>query len=183
MLLRLTIVRVFPTCEVVGSLRVRGRKGVNRVPFSGRFHGRPLSRGTYRLLIGARQGPPTGEATIVVGRGRLSAARLDEARQASACVPVLGFDPTPLNLVASSASSSGAGGGDDKGNDVPLVNAAKGVAKTAESLARRAKDAIHDPAPLSSGFLFLIGLLTLTAVALGAFVLVAVYRLRERLLR
>ena len=178
MLLRLTIFRVHPTCEVVGSLRVRGRAGVNRVPFRGRVGGRPLSAGTYRLLIGARVAQPTAEATIVVARGRVSPARLRKARQANACVPVVGFDPATPYLA--SITSGGAKGG---GGSSPVVLAGKGVVKKGASLATRAKGAIQDPELLSSGFLVLVGLLTLAAAGLGAFVLVNVYRLRERLLR
>jgi cytoskeletal protein CcmA (bactofilin family) len=176
MLLRLTILRVHPTCEVVGSLRVRGRAGVNRVPFRGRVDGRPLSAGTYRLLIGARVAQPTAEATIVVARGRVSPARLRKARQANACVPLVGFDPATPYLA--SITSGGA-----KGGGSPVVLAGKGVVKKGTSLARRAKGAIQDPELLTSGYLVLVGLLTLAAAALGGFVLVNVYRLRERLLR
>jgi hypothetical protein len=178
MLLRLRIVRVFPTCEVVGSFRFRGREGVNRVPFRGRFRGRPLPNGTYRLLIGERQAPPTAQATIVVARGHVSKARLRKARQANVCVPVFGFDPSAPDRFAAVA---GTGSESDDGN--PLTGAAKGVTKKGKSLATRAKEAIQDPEPLSSGFLLLIGLLTLAVAALGAFVLANLYRLRERMLR
>ncbi len=179
MLLRLTILRVHPTCEVVGSLRVRGHAGVNRVPFSGRIHGRPLSAGTYRLVIGAQRTPPAAQAAIVVARGRMSSVQFRKARRANACMPVFGFD-SALPFVA---SSTGGGTGSEAGSGNPVVKAAKGVAKKGKSLATRVKGGIQDPTPIGPGFLVLVGLLTLAAAALGAFVLVNVNRLRERSLR
>jgi hypothetical protein len=178
LLLRLRIVRVFPTCEVVGSFRVRGKAGVNRVPFRGRIHGRPLPSGTYRLVIGAAHAPPTAEATIVVARGHVSKARLRKARRANVCVPVFGFDPSTPDQFVSGAGTASGGGGDN-----PLVGAAKGVTRKGKSLATRAKEAIQDPNPLSSGFLLLVGLLTLVVAGIGGFVLLNLYRLRERMLR
>jgi hypothetical protein len=52
---RFTILRASPTCERVAVFRVRAHAGVNKVPFRGRLHGRPLSEGTYRLLVRARR--------------------------------------------------------------------------------------------------------------------------------
>jgi hypothetical protein len=179
MLLHLRIVRVYPTCELVGSLRVRGRAGVNRVPFSGLIHGRPLSAGTYRLVIGPRQTRPTAQATIVVARGRVSSVQFRKARQANVCVPVFGFG-SALPFVA---SDTGSGAGSETGSGSPVVKAAKGVAKKGKSLAARVKGRIQDPNPIGSGFLVLVGFLTLAAAALGAFVLVNAHRLLERLLR
>ncbi len=177
MALQLTIVRVFPTCQVLGKVHVRGRSGVNRVPFRGRLHGRRLPNGTYRLLIGARRAQPTAEATVVIAHGKISAARLRKARQANACVPPIGFSAaTP----AAFAASGRATGGDD-GN--PVVSVAKGVVKKAKSLTHRAKEAIEDPAPIGTGLLVLVGLLMLTIAGFGALFVVNAYRWRERLLR
>jgi hypothetical protein len=178
MLLRVTVVRVFPTCDVLGAFRVRGRAGVNRVPFRGRFRGRPLSNGTYRLVVSA-PGMRTAEATIVVARRKMSIGKLREARSANACVPVLpvGFDSAAAPLPVSEGSG-GASGNDGVGGGI--VSAAKGAVKESGALAGRAKDALKDPAPLSLLTLVLVGALTLMAAALGAFVLFNVQRLRQR---
>jgi hypothetical protein len=183
MLLRVTVVRVFPTCEVLGRFRVRGRVGVNRVPFRGRMHGRPLPNGTYRLLVGAPRLQPA-EATIVISRGRVSAGKLRKARRANACVPVLpvGFNSGGSSFLTSGVTEGGGGSGTG-GVASGIVSAAKGAVKEGGALAGRAKDAVEDPAPLGTLALVVIGLLTLTAAALGALLLVNVYRLRDRLYR
>jgi len=38
-------------CEVLGRKRVSGSKGLNRVPFNGRVHGRPLAPGRYLIDV------------------------------------------------------------------------------------------------------------------------------------
>jgi hypothetical protein len=181
MLLRVTVVRVFPTCDVLGTFRVRGRAGVNRVPFHGRLHGRPLPTGSYRLVIRARRVQPL-EATIVVARGKVSAGKLRKARRANACVPVLpiGFDSAAPSFGTTGATDGGTG---NDGAEAAVVSAAKGAVKKGKSLVRGAKEALEDPAPLSALALVVIGLLTLIAAALGAVVLGNIYRLRERLYR
>jgi len=40
-----------PSCDVIGSKRVRGRPGRNEVRFSGRLHGRPLAPGRYSIDV------------------------------------------------------------------------------------------------------------------------------------
>jgi hypothetical protein len=182
MMLELTVVRVFPTCEVIGSVHVRGRAGINRLPFRGRVHGKRLSSGTYRLLIGGRRAQPTAVTTIVVAHGKVSATRLRKARRANACMPTIGFDwsaPDPYANV----TGAGTGGGGDKGTGDPVVSAAKGVVKKGKALAGRAKEAIEDAAPTTTAFLVLVGLLTLTTAAFGALLVVNVMRWRERLFR
>jgi hypothetical protein len=182
MMLKLTVVRVFPTCEVIGSARVRGRAGINRLPFRGRVHGKRLSSGTYRLLIGGHRARPTAVTTIVVAHGKVSATRLRKARRANACVPTIGFDwsaPDPYANV----TGAGTGGGGDKGISDPVVSVAKGVVKKGKALAGRTKEALEDAAPTTTAFLVLVGLLTLTTAAFGALLVVNVMRWRERLFR
>lgn len=50
-LVRFTVVQISPSCESQGSFLRAGRRGVNRVSFSGRIDGEPLSAGTYRVFI------------------------------------------------------------------------------------------------------------------------------------
>lgn len=181
MLLRVTVVRVFPTCEVLGTFRVRGHAGVNRVPFHGRVRGRPLPSGTYRLLIGARR-VPSAETTVVVARGKVSEGKLRRARSANACAPVLpiGFNSPSAAFAVSDISGGGSG---SDGIATAVVGAAKGAAKKGEALAGRTKEVFEDPPPLSTGFLVVIGMLTLMAAALGGFLLINLYRVRDRLYR
>jgi hypothetical protein len=188
MMLRVMVVRVFPSCELVGTFRVRGRAGVNRVPFRGRLHGRPLASGTYRLLIGARR-RPSAETTIVVAHGKVSAGKLRKARRANACVPVLpiGFNAAapslPVSGVASGVSGGGSSGSSEEGIATAIVSAAKGAVKEGKALAGRTKQALEDPEPVSALVLVVIGLLTLMVAGLGALLLVDLYKQRERLYR
>ena len=57
-----------PSCELAGRKVVSLSKGVSRVRFLGRFHGRPLAPGTYGVTIVARRG---GKSTML---GRLAVA-------------------------------------------------------------------------------------------------------------
>jgi hypothetical protein len=45
-----------PSCRLVGRKAVTLGKGVSRVRFLGRFHGRPLAPGTYEITMVARRG-------------------------------------------------------------------------------------------------------------------------------
>jgi hypothetical protein len=178
-LLTVTVVRVYPQCEVVGSFRVRGRAGINRIPFRGRLHGRPLANGTYRLLIGAR-----AEATIVIARRKLSAAKLRKARSASACVPVFGFDWAAPSFLYSDPPGGAVGEQGEQGSAAPLVGAAKGAVKQGKALTDRAKQALEDSGPTSTLFLIAVAMFTVTAAALGLLLAVNLNRLRrERLYR
>jgi hypothetical protein len=53
---RFTVVEVFPLCQVVGHLTVRGQAGVNRFRFNGRVRGKPLPSGTYQIGLRVRRG-------------------------------------------------------------------------------------------------------------------------------
>jgi hypothetical protein len=44
-----------PSCGVAGTKAVHGRRGINRVRLTGRFDGRPLPTGTYRIDVMARR--------------------------------------------------------------------------------------------------------------------------------
>jgi hypothetical protein len=183
MMVELTVVRVFPTCEVIGSVHVRGRAGINRIPFRGRVHGKRLSYGTYRLLVGGRLAQPTAMTTIVVARGKVGGAKLRKARRANACVPTIGFDWAAPDPYSTNVTGAGTGSGGDKGLSDPVVSAAKGAVKKGKALVGGAKDVIEDAAPTTTAFLVLVGLLTLTTAVFGALLVVNVMRWRERLFR
>jgi hypothetical protein len=65
---RFSVRQVAPVCRAAGAFTVHGRRGVNRLRFSGRVGGHRLASGTY--LIRARHGRKTVfEKTVVVGSG------------------------------------------------------------------------------------------------------------------
>jgi hypothetical protein len=186
-LLRVTVLRVFPTCEVVGSFRVRGRAGVNRVPFRGRLRGRPLRSGTYRLLIAAGSARNRAEATVVIAHGKVSGAKLRKARSANACAPAIGFDWTAPGLLFSDSPGGGTGAGEkggkgEKGIAAPLLGAVKGAVSEGEQLAGRAREALEEPT--STLLLVAVAMFTLTIASIGLLLAVNLLRWRdERLYR
>jgi hypothetical protein len=177
--LRVTIVRVYPSCKRVGSFNVRAHRGVNRVRFNGRFRGSPLPEGTYRLLVQARgQERAAVAVTIVVVRGQASRAVLRRARSANSCSLAEAREiETALGAGASGPNeSSSAPALAEKGKRalVGVVGAVKGVLKKATS----------ESNPFSDPILFIVGLLTLASACLGAFTLLRGSKMpRWRLLR
>jgi hypothetical protein len=178
-LLRITIVRVYPSCKRVGSFSMRADRGVNRVRFNGRFRGRPLPEGTYRLLVQARgQERAAVAVTIVVIRGQASLAVLRRARSANACSLAEAREiETALGAGASGPNeNSGVPAVAEKGKEalVRVAGAVKGVMKKATS----------ESNPFTDPILFVVGLLTLVSACLGAFTLLRGSKMtRWRLLR
>lgn len=182
-LVRFTIDRVYPTCKRIGSFTVRGRPGVNRVPFRGRVRGRPLPDGTYRLRVrprGARQDAAVVTVVIVNGK-RMSAAELRKAQHASVCGSVEIATTSP----SSGTPPSPAAGDDESPSGVVsvLTRARERIAETAEALVtgiRRIPGRLGAAAddPLSDPFvLIIIGLLTLATAALGTLLLMQLARM------
>lgn len=178
---RVTVVRVFPACRVMGSFRVRVRAGLNRIPFRGRLRGRVLPAGTYRLrLREVRAQEDAAAVTIVVARGKTTAKRLRAARRAAAC----GSDealgsvlPLGSSLPPTPGTPSGKSG--ETHPSVPLAEAAKAIVRQAKALTSGVKRTVQDSGPTSPLFLTLVGLLTLASVALGAFVFLKIMQLAE----
>ena len=54
--IELVVRRAGPSCTVVAKKTVQGRRGVNRVPFSGRVRHHPLAPGTYTITVVAVRG-------------------------------------------------------------------------------------------------------------------------------
>jgi hypothetical protein len=179
-LLRLTVVRVFPTCKLMGSFRIRAHAGVNRVPFRGRVRGRALPAGTYRLLVhaeGARA--HAAEVTIVVARGKMSAKSLRKARRAAVCGAAATVASTwPTSFDPPAGASSGGSSGEDRA-EAPVTAAVKAVARRAKALTSDFKKSLEDSGPVGTLFLIVVGLLTLASAALGALVLLKIARLME----
>lgn len=143
---RFTVLRVFPTCERVGVFHVRAHAGVNRVRFRGRLHGRPLSEGTYRLLVRARGADADADAVsiVVVDGPPLSRSQLRAARRANVC----GATSTS-HTEASPAASSPSGGQPAKRSsrdraEGPIVQAARKAGGRAKSLGEHFARAMDD---------------------------------------
>jgi hypothetical protein len=177
---RFTVVRVYPSCERVGSFSVRAQPGVNRVRFAGRLGGRPLSSGTYRLVAQAR-GSETAAATvtIVVARGGTSARELRRARRANACSAdeahaietAIGAAPAP------SANEGNGGGVRIRSVADPIVGVTKAAVKKAKQLTERVTAAVEDNVFADPFVLLIVGLFTLAFALLGTLVLLQVIRI------
>jgi hypothetical protein len=180
--LRFTIVRVYPSCERVGSFSVRGRRGVNRVPFRGRVRGKPLRDGTYQLRIrprGARADVAVVTLVIVNGK-RMSSAELRRAQHASVCrsveIAARGAEGDDATAARSDQSSGG-------GN--VLERARARIGKTADAFSANLgkipdRLGLANDDPLSNPFvLIVIGLLTLSTATLGTLLLAQLVRSGE----
>jgi hypothetical protein len=78
--------QVSPVCRVVGTFRLHGHAGVNRVRFGGRVHGTQLGAGTYRVTARTRAGTVIAVTTLViVDAGAPSQAELTLARESNVC--------------------------------------------------------------------------------------------------
>lgn len=177
-LVRFTIVRVYPSCERVGTFSVRAHRGLNRVRFRGRFRGRPLPEGTYRLLVHPDgRSAAAAAVTVVVVYGQTSAAEVRRARNANACSPA-----EAREIVGAASghdeSPTGAAGEQKRASVIDRVaGAVKGVTKNARKVTATVGAAVQPDDPLSNPFvLAIVGLLTLSSALLGTLVLVRVAR-------
>jgi hypothetical protein len=153
-IVRFTVVRVYPTCERVGSFRVRAHGGVNRIKWRGRLHGRPLREGTYRLLVRARGARQDAAAlTLVVVRGKpLSVRELREARSANVCGTTDTVDGEAAETALGGAATSPVGDSGDDGSVAsggagakpPLAQAGGTIGRGAEALGARFTRAVED---------------------------------------
>lgn len=180
--LRITIVRVYPSCKRLGTFTVRARSGVNRVRFRGRFRGRALSEGGYRLVIRARGATRDAAAVpIVVARGKITKAQIRKARTATVCsgpIAQLASGSTDSSAVAARDDGNGSSGGlvaavKDRVK-APFVDAAGAIGGAAKGLSKDVADAAS---PLSDPFVItLIGFLALASALLGGLVLAHLVR-------
>jgi hypothetical protein len=181
-LLRLTVVRVFPTCKLMGSFRINARAGVNRVPFRGRVRGRALPVGTYRLIVHAEGSKAhAAEVTIVVARGKRSAKSLRKARRAAVCgaaTTTTVANTWPTSFVSPPSAGDGGSSGKDRA-EAPVAAALKAVVRKGKALGSDFKRSLEDSGPVGTLFLVVVGLLTLASALLGALVLLKIARLLE----
>ncbi len=188
--LRVTIVRVFPSCERIGSFSVRAHAGVNRIRFRGRFRGRALPVGGYRLVVRARGAERAAAAVpIVIARGQASRAALDTARTGSTCseqIAEIGF----VSAVGHDDTQSGSGGGRIGRPADPVVGAAGALVGAAGAVAGAGRDLLGEATgalgvedrPLGDPFvLTLIGVLLIVICLLATMLLAQIVRARDAL--
>jgi hypothetical protein len=86
-LVEFVVARVSPDCRRVGRFRVRGHRGVNRIPLNRSIRGNSLAPGTYRFIARALpSGRTVGDTRLVVVQ-RPSRREIRAARGANACPP------------------------------------------------------------------------------------------------
>jgi hypothetical protein len=182
--LRITIIRVFPSCKRIGSFTVRAHAGVNRIRFRGRFRGRALPVGGYRLVVRARGAERAAAAVpIVFARGEASRAALDKARNGSMCSDAIG----EIGFVAAAGihddTQSGERGGRNDRATAPIVAATGAVAGAARDLLGRATGPLGiEDRPLDDPFvLTVIGVLLIAICLLATMLLAQIVRARDAL--
>ena len=122
---RFVIVLEAPDCTRIGSFTIRGKRGLNRVAFTGRFRGDILPPGTYSLAATAFRG---GRA-VALGRTRVVVVepgeRATKARvAASMCSRGIGASVRRPGLSGSSASAAPAEGGGGGGGAAEAIRSA-----------------------------------------------------------
>jgi hypothetical protein len=175
-LLRITVVRVYPTCKRIGTFTVRGRAGLNRIRFRGRLGGRALPPGGYRLVVRARGAQRDAAAlAIVVARGPVSRAAVRKARRTVVCDdPVADVFVAHVDPSDQEASGGGVLGKIKSRIADPVGSAAGAIANTARGITDRLEKGPDDPGAL---LLTLVGAVLLASAILGALVLMRVVRL------
>jgi hypothetical protein len=180
--LHVTIVRVFPTCKRIGSFSVRAHAGVNRIRFRGRFRGRALPVGGYRLVVRARGAERAAAVVpIVIARGEASRVAVEAARSGKVCseaVVEVGY--VSAASTQGDAASDGGGGRIDRATD-PIVGAAGAVAGVARDLLDRAPGPLGgEDDPLDDPFvLTIVGLFLVVICLLGTLLLAQIVHARN----
>jgi hypothetical protein len=177
---RFTVVRVYPSCERVGSFSVRAHAGVNRVRFRGRLGRRPLAEGTYRLVAQARGRERTAATvTIVVARGETSARELRRARGANSCSTAEAHEIETAIGAAPAGTAAPKGGSGIRARSVadPIVGATKAAVTKAKQLTERITATVEDNVFADPFVLVIVGLFTLAFALLGTLVLLQVVRI------
>lgn len=171
-MLRVTIFRVFPSCRRIGAFGVRADRGVNRVRFAGRFRGRRLPDGGYRLIVRVRGASRSVAAIpIVIASGRSSRTEIRRARRTVVCArpvaEVLGAASDPTAGPSDSDGGGGLTGTLERRIKKPVAGAAEAIAEGAKGLSSRLGSVADDPSPDSFPRI-LVALALLCLAAVGA---------------
>ncbi len=113
-----SVQELWPSCAKVGTFRIRGHAGVNRIVFRARVGKRQLGPGTYRIRGRAGGKRVFTVKIVVVARGTPSGAALRAMRRANVCGTgggaSRGSGGGPAGAAASSSSSGGGAGTNPK---------------------------------------------------------------------
>jgi hypothetical protein len=122
------IKQVSPDCRVAGRFSVRGHQGANRVRFTGKVAGKPLSPGTYLISATTRHSARVLRLTlVVVDRGTPTPAALRAALAANVC------PPEPDSFLGAAPSAGGSFGTGFTGGAKPALDTASPGRGTGES--------------------------------------------------
>jgi hypothetical protein len=113
-------------CSVLGRKRVHAHRGLNRVRFTGRLHGRPLAPGRYSLGLVVIRGSSRkllGAIGVEVVRPGLHLTKAQRsAPVGTACYASLTvFPPLPVPVVSTAAPAVGGGSSGDSSNPAGAV--------------------------------------------------------------
>lgn len=170
-----------PSCGVVGRFSVRGRRGTNRVGFTGRLRQRTLGPGAYRITARTRAGTAPRPVVVLIeptGGERSFACATSPGRTSDPFVALLGSFPSaedgsPRPAVGrSEGSGDGAKGGQTKGKkaDSGVLPRVKGRLRSIPELLPGVRTPDSSSSP--SGIVGAAILLLLAVSALGLLVYV-----------
>jgi hypothetical protein len=104
-LVEFAVSEVSPDCRRLGRFRVRGHRGLNRVPLRSRVGPHVLSPGTYRFVARTLPGGRKVSDTRLVVVQRLSRREILSARTADACRPATQPVAGPAQAITTAAGS------------------------------------------------------------------------------
>ena len=124
-LVEFVVVQVSPDCRRIGRFRVRGHRGLNRIPLRRNIGRHSLAPGTYRFVARTLPGGRTVVDTRLVVVQRSSRREIQAARGANACLP---------------ASDSGAGTGTITGTTGPTAGSPQKAETTRDQGTQRSRN-------------------------------------------
>jgi hypothetical protein len=159
-LVEFAVSEVSPDCRRVGRFRVRGHRGLNRIPLRSRVGRYSLSPGTYRFVARTLPGGRKVTDTRLVVVQRLNRREILSARTADACRPA-----TQLVAGPAQAMTTAAGGHSLPARPEHASGPARHRGVLGARFARGAVTAAQDsPLPLYALLAVAIALLAVAAV-------------------
>lgn len=159
-------------CSVLGRKHYRGHRGINRVRFDGRVHGRPLAPGRYSITLVVVRGSSRTQlgaiaVEIVSPRRHVTKAQRSAPLGAVFCTAPSTASPLPALVLSTIEPSTGAGGS-EPARDVTKKESKAGVLGVSLKPPRLPVPVIRD-APTWLGVL-LVALFGLSVAALAVYV-------------